>query len=334
MKRLFSLCSFALLFALAAITARAEEVVAPLPMRPLPAASTRPLANGPQRFVDSVKGDDANDGTAAKPWRTLAFAATRLTPGDTLLLRGGLYREHATVSCAGTLEKPITIRAHPGELVILDGGLAEFYDSPETAWEPFAGGAEGEYRSTRTYPQKGGATADNDAETTLLGNFADSMVPLQGCHAMGDLRSSNPFWFGNGEKMDAGKTIYCGPSICFDDATQRIHARFAHTDLFGLGADNYRGETDPRKVRLVIATLEAGPVLKLRGARCLRLQDLVVRGARDVDRRWWKTAAASRSRGSPRTAARRRSACMGRAACAWRAARCAASRRRGRFAAA
>ncbi len=281
MKRLVSLCSFALLFALAAITARAEEVVAPLPIRPLPAASTRPLANGPQRFADSVKGDDANDGTVAKPWRTLAFAATRLMPGDTLLLRGGLYREHATVSCVGTLEKPITIRAHPGELVILDGGLAEFYDSPETAWEPFAGGAEGEYRSTHTYPQKVGASADNDAETTLLGNFADSMVPLQGCHAMGDLRSSNPFWFGNGEKMDAGKTIYCGPSICFDDATQRIHARFAHTDLLGLGADNYRGETDPRKVRLVIATLEAGPVLTLRGARCLRLQDLVVRGARD-----------------------------------------------------
>jgi hypothetical protein len=274
--------SLALLCCLPASAAEPKYSPGPAPMRPLPTASTRPLTDGPQHFVDPVRGNDANDGTAAKPWRTLGFAATRLAPGDTLLLRGGLFREHPTITCAGTLEKPITIRAYPGELVVLDGGIAEFYDSPETAWEPFVGGAEGEYRSTRTYPKKEGAGADNEAETTLLGNFADTMVPLQGCHVMADLRSSNPFWFGPGEKMDITKSIYCGPSICFDDATQRIHARFAPTDLVGLGQDNYRGETDPRKLRLVIATLEAGPVLKLRGARCVRLQDLVVRGAREA----------------------------------------------------
>jgi hypothetical protein len=283
MKRLLPrLVSLAFFCCLSGIGAESKYSPGPAPMRPLPAASTRPLSDGPQRFADASKGDDANDGTAAKPWRTLGFAAARLKPGDTLLLRGGIYREHPTLTCAGTSEKAITIRAHPGELVVLDGGIAEFYESPETAWEPFVGGADGEYRSTRAYPKKGGAGADNEAETTLLGSFADTMVPLQGCHVMADLRSSNPFWFGAGEKMDINKSIYCGPSICFDDATQRIHARFAPTDLVGLGNDNYRGETDPRKLRLVIATLEAGPVLKLRGARCLRLQDMVVRGAREA----------------------------------------------------
>src|SRR5438067_1374593 len=49
-------------------------------------------------------------------------------------------------------EAPITIAAHPGELAVLDGGLPEFLDSPATAWEPFPGGAAGEFVSARAYP--------------------------------------------------------------------------------------------------------------------------------------------------------------------------------------
>lgn len=267
-------------FALPVLQASAEWVSHP-PMRPLPVASTRPLPAGPLKFVDAAKGGDERDGSEAKPWRTLGFAVTKLVPGDTLVLRGGIYREHVTATCAGTFEKPITIRAHPNELVILDGGLADFFDAPEKAWEPFAEGAPGEFRSTKTYENAGSASTDDQVETTLLGSFADSMVPLQGCHAMGDLRSTNMFWtLGGGDKVSREKFIYCGPSICYDAKTQRIHARFAHTTLQGLGADNYRGETDPRRLKLVIATLNAGPVLTLREARYVRVQDIVVRGAR------------------------------------------------------
>lgn len=216
-----------------------------------------------------------------KPWRTLGWAVAKLAPGDTLVLRGGIYREHVTMTRSGTQEKPVTIRSHPGELVILDGGLADFFDAPEAAWEPFAGGAEGEFRSTKTYENAGSASTDDQMETTLLGSFADTMVPLQGCHAMGDLRSTNMFWtLGGGDKVSTEKFIYCGPSICYDDTTKRVHARFAHTTLRGLGADNYHGETDPRKLRLVIATLNAGPVLTLCEASHVRVQDIVVRGAR------------------------------------------------------
>src|SRR5262249_14972194 len=53
--------------------------------------------------------------------------------------------------------------------------------------------------------------------------------------------------------------------------------RLAHTKLDGLGANHYRGETDPRKLPLVIAGAEY--TLRLDKAKHLRVRDLVVRGA-------------------------------------------------------
>src|SRR5262249_1573205 len=105
------------------------------PMRPLPAASHRPLAAGSQRFVDPAKGDDAAAGTEPAPWRTLTHATRQLNPGDTLYLRGGVYWERVALTKSGTTEGPITIAGYPGELAVLDGGLREFFESPATSWE-------------------------------------------------------------------------------------------------------------------------------------------------------------------------------------------------------
>jgi hypothetical protein len=261
-------CSLLVLWLVMPVLHAADYASHP-PMRPLPAASARPFDEGPRRFVDAAKGSDEHDGSEQKPWRTFAHAVKQLAPGDALVLRGGLYREHVMLSCAGTPKKPITIRS--------------FHDSPETAWEPFPHGAPGEFRSTKTYPKAGAfSETDDQTETTLLGNFADSMVPLQGAHVMGDLRSTNEFWTLGGKETKAGaeKFLYCGPTICYDDGSQRIHARFAPTTLQGLGEDNYRGESDPRKLRLVIATLNAGPGVPVRHPREVGVQDIVVRGAR------------------------------------------------------
>src|SRR5690349_17811038 len=86
------------------------------PMRPLPKPSVRPISLENLRYADAGKGDDGNDGSRDKPWKTLRHALTRLKPGDTLLLRGGTYYETLTVSLAGTADRPITLRSHPGEL--------------------------------------------------------------------------------------------------------------------------------------------------------------------------------------------------------------------------
>jgi hypothetical protein len=247
------------------------------PTRPLPASSSRPLTDGRHLFVDPVRGDDAADGSQARPWRTLAHAVGQLEPGDTLCLRGGTYYEHVTLSDSGTPQQAITLRAYPGELAVIDGGLREFFENPAGAWEPCPDGAAGEFRSTRAYRGLGG----REDATRLLGNFGDSLVPLHGYHWRGDLQSDNPYWTVT-NKVGGDEFVYCGPGVWYDLESGRIHVRLAHTRLEVLGEDNYRGETDPRKLPLVIAGHGGGSPLTLDGVRHVRLQDLVIRGARDA----------------------------------------------------
>lgn len=65
--------------------------------------------------------DDANTGTVDKPLKTLAALQARLKPGDTAIVHAGLYREKLVMDTAGTREKPIALRAAPGESVIVTG---------------------------------------------------------------------------------------------------------------------------------------------------------------------------------------------------------------------
>jgi hypothetical protein len=239
------------------------------PMRPLPQASKRPAATGPALHVDAAKGDDAADGSATKPWKTLTHAIKQLKPGDTLYLRGGTYYERVTVSAAGTAEKPVTIRSFPGELAVIDGGLREFAESHTTAWEPVKDGAEGEFRSVKPYPKFQGI---------VLGHFRDSMTTLHGYRFLNDLRSVNHFWNLKGKIEDDPTGLYCGPGLHLDAKTGHLHCRLAHTKFPNLAAgDNYAGETDPRKIALCVAG--PGVPLSLAGAKHVRVQDVVVRGA-------------------------------------------------------
>jgi hypothetical protein len=278
------------------------------PMRPLPQPSKTPLDRAsPARFVDAAKGDDGAAGTEQAPWKTLRQALRQLRPGDTLYLRGGTYYERLTIRAAGEKGRPITVRSYPGELAVIDGGYREFADRPEAAWEPVPGGPAGEYRSTRTYPELAEDTgvvpiheknpdhprvrigpppaADESlgvargiygsgyfsCAVKVLGNFADSMVPLHGYYHLPDLPADDP-------QVGRRPAEDCGPGVWLDLKTQRVHVRLRHTQFQHLGELNYRGETDPRKLPLVIG----GPrvVVHVERSSHLRLQDLVIRGTR------------------------------------------------------
>ena len=264
MPRFLSLLAVAVLTSAAV----AAEFKSHPPMRALPTPSDRPKADGPARYVDAVKGDDTSDGSQAKPWKTLAHALPKLKPGDTLYLRGGTYYENAKVANVGTAEKPITVRAFPGELAVIDGGLREFAESPATAWELVEGSKVGEYRSAGLYPKYQGI---------VTGHFLDSMNTLHGYRFGNDLRSTNEYWNIKGKVEDDPVGIYCGPGVWLDPATGRLHCRLAHTKLHHLGEHNYKGETDPRKLPLSIAG--PGVSLDLSGAKFVHVLDLVIRGA-------------------------------------------------------
>jgi hypothetical protein len=72
-------------------------------------------------YYVSVNGDDANPGTEAHPWKTLAKAASSATQGVTIYVRQGMYNERLIPTVSGTAENPIVFTAYPGEYVTITG---------------------------------------------------------------------------------------------------------------------------------------------------------------------------------------------------------------------
>jgi hypothetical protein len=259
----------------------------PAAQRPLARPLDDLLVDGSRYFVDPASGADSNDGSVAEPWRTMQFAVGRLDPGDTLYLRGGVYFETVYLTRSGTAESPITISAYPGELPILDGGLREFLESPETSWQPLEGSVD-EFVSTQTYVDAVDRQIPHqflpgawepmwgieEHRPIAMGHFADSLVPLHGYRTAADLRSTNEYQ----PQKDTG-TLYCGPGLWFNRVTNRIHIRLAHHTLPGLDDRAYGGEVDPRKLPLCVAAGFGRDVLRINGIRHIGIRGLVLRGA-------------------------------------------------------
>lgn len=72
-------------------------------------------------YYAAPDGSDANPGTLARPFATISHAIQKLSPGDTLCLRGGAYYQQAWAPNSGTPYSPITIAGYAGENPILDG---------------------------------------------------------------------------------------------------------------------------------------------------------------------------------------------------------------------
>lgn len=69
----------------------------------------------------AVNGDDQNDGTISKPFRTLEKAASEAKAGSTVFIRKGTFNEKLVVTHSGTKSKPIIFRAYKKEKVVLSG---------------------------------------------------------------------------------------------------------------------------------------------------------------------------------------------------------------------
>ncbi len=73
--------------------------------------------SGTVRYV-ATSGNDSGNGTASSPYATLAKAYSTAASGDTIVVRGGTYRQ-GNVSIA--TNKPVRIVAYPGETPVFNG---------------------------------------------------------------------------------------------------------------------------------------------------------------------------------------------------------------------
>lgn len=68
-------------------------------------------------------GSDNGSGTMAAPWKTIKYASSKLSSGQTLCARGGTYFGQAGSiwKSSGTASAPVTFRNYPGEVPVFDG---------------------------------------------------------------------------------------------------------------------------------------------------------------------------------------------------------------------
>jgi len=80
-------------------------------------------------YYVSLSGSNGNSGSLSHPWRTISYAASSsssVTPGDTIVIRGGNYPEAVSPNISGTLNNFIVVTAYPGETVTMDPGRFRF----------------------------------------------------------------------------------------------------------------------------------------------------------------------------------------------------------------
>ena len=80
---------------------------------------------GPDRqlFCVSTTGSDQNTGSCTAPWRSIQKALNTLKPGQTALVRAGIYDEYPRAVRSGTKASRIVVRPYAGESVVLHGRL-------------------------------------------------------------------------------------------------------------------------------------------------------------------------------------------------------------------
>ncbi len=73
-------------------------------------------------YYVATNGNDSATGSLNQPWHTIQKAANTLTPGDTALVRGGIYSETININVSGISGGGyVTFQNYPGESPIVDG---------------------------------------------------------------------------------------------------------------------------------------------------------------------------------------------------------------------
>ncbi|WP_448103591.1 right-handed parallel beta-helix repeat-containing protein [Pedobacter panaciterrae] len=87
-----------------------------------PEGSGKPEAQtaGKDVYV-AIDGNDSNNGTLDAPVSTINKGLELVTPGFTVFVRGGTYKEKVSFSRSGRKDKVITLKPYPGEKAVISG---------------------------------------------------------------------------------------------------------------------------------------------------------------------------------------------------------------------
>jgi alpha-N-arabinofuranosidase len=91
-----------------------------------------------REFHVSVTGNDGHDGSAERPYKTIAAAAQAAHPGDTITVHGGIYRERIAPPRGGESDaKRIVYQAAPGEKAEIAGSeiIKDWVKVQEDVWK-------------------------------------------------------------------------------------------------------------------------------------------------------------------------------------------------------
>ncbi|MHB1847293.1 MAG: right-handed parallel beta-helix repeat-containing protein [Deltaproteobacteria bacterium] len=149
-----------------------------------------PSTTGNTYYVDAAAGNDANVGTSTTTaLKTIGAAVAKVAPGDTVLIRAGLYREVVMLaSVSGTAGMPITFGSYGDGEVIVDGSAAVtgWTLTSGTVWQaPVTNGSaidavvvNGEvlarYKTTSAIPASGSGQWWFDGNSTLYADMGGS----------------------------------------------------------------------------------------------------------------------------------------------------------------
>ena len=87
-------------------------------------------------YYAAPTGDDNHSGSETAPFRTIQKAVAQARAGDTVLVRGGVYKGHVYLRFSGESNNPITVKNYPGERPVLDGeGKGRIELNSEHGWQ-------------------------------------------------------------------------------------------------------------------------------------------------------------------------------------------------------
>jgi hypothetical protein len=163
-------------------------------------------------YYVAVDGSDSNDGSINNPWKSFEFSITKLSAGDTLYLRGGVYYENSMdLRLKGASSDPIVIQSYANENVEITGGIPDFRDAAANQWI-LADAAINLYKSVQAYGPQDYMNAwllDDDLHLITYGETSDydSWNNLTSTN-YGPIQDLNPIYVGPGIMLQPDGHLY------------------------------------------------------------------------------------------------------------------------------